>query len=492
MKIIKKTLYLVLIFVVGIVISLFPTREHAKAFDFNQNNLLSDGTFININDMSTGDIQNFLNQQGGFLKDYSEGGRSAAQIIYDAAHGHGEASGDWNGISINSSTGTVNPKVLLVTLQKEQSLITMTDRNEDALRAAMGYGCPDSGGCNSSYAGFTNQVEWGAWQLRYNYERASGRGFSDYQVGQTTSFNDWNGTHTVHFDNRATASLYRYTPHVYNGNYNFANLFDQWFTQQRYSASVAGQSGYASLWPGESSVFEVRLRNTGTQTWYQHVVRLGTNEARDRIPGFLREGGNPSGWLMGNRIMMQESSVAPGEVGTFRFFMTVPSWFNEGTYREHFRPVADGECWMNDLGIYWDITVKGEQDRYTYDVTGQNGHPTLKRGESHNFNLSIRNTGNATWRKYQVNLGTDRPHDRIPGFIREDVWNYLPSGWSYENRIYMQEDTVAPGETAHFSFWYTVPQGMSNGKYREYFRPVADGITWLPDKGIYWEIEVVD
>ena len=161
-----------------------------------------------------------------------------------------------------------------------------------------------------------------------------------------------------------------------------------------------------------------------------------------------------------------------------------------GIYREYFRPVADGVTWMQDNGTYWDVNVKTLVDSYHYQVTGQNGHPTMQAGQSYNFSIDVKNTGNTTWHKYNVNLAPDRPQDRITGFIREDVEHQYDSGWSYYNRIHMQQDTVAPGETATFSFWMSVPNGMAPGTYREYFRLVADGITWMEDYGVYWDIRV--
>lgn len=211
------------------------------AADFNPNNLISDSDFININDMSVDDIQNFLEGMGGILRDYSESGRSAAQIIYDASHGYGHASGKCTcckTIDINASTGTVNPKVLLVTMQKDQSLITRTVYSQFSLDWAMGYGCLDDDILHDEqpYRGFTNQVEHAAWQLRFNYERAQGKNMTGYQIGDTihllnTYPNPYGGPskQDVHIDNRATASLYRYTPHVYNGNYTFWRLYNEWF-----------------------------------------------------------------------------------------------------------------------------------------------------------------------------------------------------------------------------------------------------------------------
>jgi hypothetical protein len=179
---------------------------------------LSDASFTDTNALTTTEIQNTLASNGSFLRNFRENGRSAAEIIQDAARGHGDASGTMNGIGINH---TVSPVVILATLQKEQSLITMRDRNDNSLRAAMGYACPDSGGCNEKYNGFTKQVENGAWQLRYNYERAKGHGFRDYQVGQTVVID---GVKTK-ITSRFQSSLLRYTPHSCS---NFTTYFNKW------------------------------------------------------------------------------------------------------------------------------------------------------------------------------------------------------------------------------------------------------------------------
>jgi len=355
----KKAMLLVVGCVLTVAVALLPFNLKNAEAAFNPSNLISDGTFVDINSMNTGSIQRFLESKNSYLKDFSENGRSAARIIYDASHGYGNASGSINGITINTSSGTVNPQTILVTLQKEQSLITKSTRDDNALRKAMGYACPDSGGCNPSYAGFTKQVENAAWQLRYNFERAQGRGFGDYQVGQAFSFDDWNGTHTGIFGNRATASLYRYTPHVYNGNYNFWNLFFNVYRFQlrEYAhAFVTETNPHVTLAQGQSARFTLTVRNTGTATWRKGAVNLGTDRGRDRIPAFTREGSGPSGWSAPQRIYLQENTVAPGALGHFYFYMQ-NNGVSPGTYREYFRLVADGITWMEDYGIYWEITV---------------------------------------------------------------------------------------------------------------------------------------
>lgn len=468
----------------------------AEARDFNPGNLIDDSSFQNNSSMTAADIQNFLASKGSYLAGYSENGRSAAQIIYDAAHGGGNASGTVTGTPYNIIS-KISPRVILVTLQKEQSLITSSSPGDSAIKHAMGYGCPDGGGCDPKYEGFTNQVEYASWQLQWNYERAT-KGYSDYQVGQTMGFSNtlspYNPppTQDVTFANAATVSFYRYTPHVYNGNYNFWKLYYTWF--QPYASTYYNQNVFPTIGPGQSYNFVVQFRNNGETTWTQDVVRLGTARDRDHAPGFIREdivNNNYSGWIVPNRVRMQEPQVAPGGVATFSFWMSVPNDKPAGTYREYFQLVADGATWMEDYGIYWDIKVPTRIESYHTDYINQNAFPpTLRPGQSYNFTVQFKNNGYTTWQKGVVNLGTDRDRDRIPGFIREDLVGNNSSGWISPNRVTMAQNSVAPGETGTFSFWYTVPADKGPGAYREYFRLVADGITWMEDYGVYWDIRI--
>jgi hypothetical protein len=161
-----------------------------------------------------------------------------------------------------------------------------------------------------------------------------------------------------------------------------------------------------------------------------------------------------------------------------------------GTYREYFQPVHENVRWMDDLGIYFDITVSPVRAAYA----GQSGYPALHNNESAKFTVQFTNTGTTTWYKdgaTPMRLGTIRKQDRIPGFIRDDVQGHNPSGWIKENRVSMVEDSVPPGGTGTFTFWYTVPGDKAPGTYREYFGLVQDNYAWLPDNGLYWDITVV-
>jgi len=135
-------------------------------------------------------------------------------------------------------------------------------------------------------------------------------------------------------------------------------------------------------------------------------------------------------------------------------------------------------------------TPSRNPDDYHAAWVQQSGFPTIEIGRCHQFTIQFRNTGRATWYRGIVNLGTDRPRDRIPGFIREDRCSGQPSGWINPNRVELREASVPPGGVGTFVFSYTVPSTHAVGMVREYFRPVADGVTWMEDCGCYWDVTV--
>jgi hypothetical protein len=166
----------------------------------------------------------------GLCNQYNGGTKSSAQIIYDVAQACG-----------------VNPEVLLVLLEKEQSLITDDWPWSTEYQSATGYGCPDTAACDSTYYGFFNQVFNAAQQFkRYardssSFSYVSGRNnFIQYKPNTNC------GGSSVFIQNQATAGLYNYTPYQPNaaalgnlngqgdscsayGNRNFWKLFNDWF-----------------------------------------------------------------------------------------------------------------------------------------------------------------------------------------------------------------------------------------------------------------------
>jgi peptidoglycan hydrolase-like protein with peptidoglycan-binding domain len=225
---IKKLNVLVSLFVTAVMISsifVTSTAQNNSNLRFDRNYVISNATFTSYRDFpSSASVQKYLESKNSILKNYRDNNMLASDIIFKAA------SGDFP-----DKYGTkprISPALMLTMLEKEQSLVSTTTYDtvkdpEKKLSYAMGYGCPDTTGCNQEYKGFYNQVTWGAFQLQYNYDNAYNTKFSPYNVGSSFLTGDNN---TVTIENEATASLYRYTPHVFWGNYNVFKIMlkNQW------------------------------------------------------------------------------------------------------------------------------------------------------------------------------------------------------------------------------------------------------------------------
>lgn len=151
----------------------------------------------------------------------------------------------------------INPKVILVILQKEQGLVASTAPSDWSYRAAMGQSCPDTSPCDAAAAGFVNQVYLGTRQQQvYTMNPTS----FNYRAGQVNTIK-WHptascGTSKVYIQNQATANLYIYTPYRPNvaalaagygtgdscstyGNRNFYNYYVDWFAPTASSSTGA-------------------------------------------------------------------------------------------------------------------------------------------------------------------------------------------------------------------------------------------------------------
>lgn len=235
---------------------------------FNPGNIVSDAVFYDSGSMNETQIMTFLRQkvpncQSGYtcLKDFRQTttSRAADQYCPGAYQGEqGETSARI--IAKVAQACGINPQALMVTLQKEQGLVTHTWPSDWRYTIAMGQGCPDTAGCDTRYYGFQNQLYGAARQFKIY---AEGRYFTYYAPGKT-----WNvlfhpdracGSSPVYIANKATSGLYYYTPYQPNaaalragygegdrcssyGNRNFYNYFTEWFGSTQHSAGPIVQA----------------------------------------------------------------------------------------------------------------------------------------------------------------------------------------------------------------------------------------------------------
>ncbi|HAM26082.1 MAG TPA: hypothetical protein DCP11_05070 [Microbacteriaceae bacterium] len=224
----------------------------AKPAGFNPGLIISDYNFYNPEAMNELDVQAFLESRecspsddSPCLWEYRE--TTASQPAQGAGHCaayRGDRAERASRIIVKVAHAcTISPRVLLVLLQKEQSLLTRPSAS-GYLRAT-GYGCPDSADCDKTYFGFFNQIYHAAWQFRQYSEhpdRAFMVGRADVQFNPDASC----GASSVRIRNQATANLYNYTPYQPNGaarkhpstdgdgcsthgNLNFWLFYNRWF-----------------------------------------------------------------------------------------------------------------------------------------------------------------------------------------------------------------------------------------------------------------------
>jgi uncharacterized protein with LGFP repeats len=242
----------------GALVSAGPASA-VSGSDFNPGFIVSDAVFYDSGAMNESQIQSFIDAKGArctpaagntCLKSYRESTNTIPGDSYCAAYQGAASESAAQIIAKVASACKINPQVLLVTLQKEQGLVTSTAGKPAAtFRRALGYGCPDNAGgwCDPSYSGFFIQMQRAARQFQIYKARPTSY---SYVAGRTNTIlyhpNTACGTTQVYIQNQATAALYNYTPYVPNaaalaagygtgdscssyGNRNFFLYFGDWF-----------------------------------------------------------------------------------------------------------------------------------------------------------------------------------------------------------------------------------------------------------------------
>jgi hypothetical protein len=246
------------------------TPELEPAADLSQfkaGNIISDAVFYDSGAMTATQVKSFLTLKGSNCRQSSSGPACIKDLIVTTTSRAGDAycsryeGARESAAAMIKKVGVacgINPRVLLVMLQKEQGIITQSTATAHEYSRAMGFGCPDSanGGCDSLYYGLFNQVYNAARQFKVY---AGNPGRYGHRAGLTNSVryspDKACGSSAVLIENQATASLYNYTPYqptkaalaagygaaaptVINGvkhycgaygNRNFYNWFTDWF-----------------------------------------------------------------------------------------------------------------------------------------------------------------------------------------------------------------------------------------------------------------------
>lgn len=217
----------------SIAATLVPSIAFAGTPSFDPGLILYDGELKNYTAMTSIEIQSFLNDRGGILSemhftDRDGKNRTAAEIIARAA-----------------TAAKINPQVLLVLLQKEQSLIEATAPTLNALDWALGYGVCDS--CSKTdpllrkYRGFTSQMYGAANRLREYLDHPER--FSWIKRGKPVAIS---GATIIPYTN-ATRAMYLYTPHL-AGARSFWNIWTRYFGKPYPDGTVLRDARNSDTW----------------------------------------------------------------------------------------------------------------------------------------------------------------------------------------------------------------------------------------------------
>ncbi|WP_288291815.1 hypothetical protein [uncultured Varibaculum sp.] len=289
----KKNIYKTAVGILALSLAVLsiPLSSAFGETGFRAGNIISDANMYQATpSMSAAEIQKFLNTQGaacrgnGCLKNIRLNTRSFNADPYCKGKYQGANNEPVSQVIYKISQACqINPKVLLVTIQKEQAGITqnLTTAKQNKLT---GYGCPDGRPCSEQYYGVQNQIYQAAHQFqRYRIKSTNYSFRSGITANIQFSYQSGCGSSKVKLENQATASLYNYTPYQPNqallsgnpdrcssdGNYNFFKIYQRWFGDPRSTVSAVTPSEKVAV---PQSGYTGTSNNTKAQSTKEQVA----------------------------------------------------------------------------------------------------------------------------------------------------------------------------------------------------------------------------
>lgn len=269
--------------VAAVVVAPAATAQAADVSSFNAGNLISDTVFFAGGATKEATIASLLDAEGASchavgslpcLKDAKFTITASTADQYCTAVGGKAGSSAAHVFAVVGGACNINPAVLVVLVQKEQSLVTRSSPSSSSYQHATGYNCPDTAPCAPGTAGFYTQVFHAAKQFQryrqnpgsYNFHAGAYNSIA-YHPASTPSC----GSSRVYIENAATAGLYDYTPYQPNtaalahltsagdscssyGNRNFWRYFNDWFGNTGNLLKASSFEGSVSGWVFDSKV----------------------------------------------------------------------------------------------------------------------------------------------------------------------------------------------------------------------------------------------
>lgn len=305
-----------------------------------------------------------------------------------------------------------------------------------------------------------------------------------------------------------------------------------------YNYEIVSKSDDAQIYQGSRIILWVKIKNTGTKTWYNHEIPAGEEGGWIRLICKPTDTSTPgecpfytaNNWEKpGTLRRMDEPKVLPGQVGSFGFYATPADNLTAGDYRLNVIPsigILDEEEQAyipNDLmdkGISWNIRVLPKiqtTEIYAAEVTGpkeivlginnldqlcgeknnQEATTLLTLGENKNINVDcakylqtrevqvkfdVKNIGNVTWQRggnFPIHIATFIPRDRYSGI-------YHTSWLNFNRPAAIDGDNIGNGNVTSISFKVKVPTALSFGQNEliESFWLVVENKQWFTNTGL--------
>jgi hypothetical protein len=240
---------------------------------------------------------------------------------------------------------------------------------------------------------------------------------------------------------------------------------------KKYHFEPQGNDGtIAQLSPASNEKIRFTVKNSGQTTWGK-----GTFFALNRDE-------NARNFFVTDTLIQSDPltrEIKPNESVTIE--LNLQTSYKGGLTMVEFFPMIDGNIKVEK---YLSMPVQITSAVLDYEVQGLDFKtPSLKKGTVSEATLTLKNTGNIIWKKSGKNkfvLGSDNPRDHVNRIL-------LNPG----NRLAeLSENEVLPGQTGHFKILIKAPN--LTGPYREYFTPLLEGISWLPNKKTYLDLFVYE
>ena len=535
-----------------------------SAQDFKPGNIISDGNFYNGSAMSASDVQSFLNQRlatckigkapylpgadspigGGpigksCLKDFRMTTTSRAADAYCNAYvGKANESAAEIIAKVGQACG-ISQRVILVMLEKEQSLVTDDWPLARQYNYAMGMDCPDSGpgnsaNCDSAGAGFFLQVMRGARQLKVY--RAHPDSFN-YKANRNNTIqwhpNQGCGTSQVYIENNATAALYIYTPYRPNqaalnagwgtgdgcstyGNRNFFLFYANWFGSPTAPATPSGPSvtgPIKALYDANPAMYGKPIENQASITangggLFQRFESgmITHSNALNKTVGIIN-GSFSAAWLAAGGpsgswgFLANEKVLEPRSGATLRFQHGTATWTSALGVRFIPSPLAAG--WDKAGGVSGALGYPIADAVMTSSTSGTQAFEGGILSATNSTSVILSETTLARWRSLgnantvgvplenvqQVAGGSWLRTDRGAGFFRDGAKPLFIA-----NGLFINAYLAAGGPTGSWG-WPTVGKtlGLPNGGSTVTFQngvavhTHATGVVYMPKAAYdYW------